>query len=434
MYETPHLPNQETPLIIGETTFRKTHHRFGIRPKDRLRHLWVLGKTGAGKSTLLARLIAHDLAQGNGVAVLDPHGSLIAEVLPQVPSERTADVLLISADAEHPVSFNLFRQGKTPVANTALLTSNILSVFRKQWADSWGPRLEHIFRNALMAVAAHPEATLLMVYRFLTDKDVRPQILRHVHDPVVRHFWTVEFPGYSRSLQADALSPVLNKLGAFISMPLVRNMVGQVRSRVDLLQLMNRRGVLLADLSVGQWGDDASRLLGGFITTALQLATMRRGVGVQTPFYVYIDEFQNFVTDALATTLAEARKFGLGLTLAHQYVAQLPRPVLDAMLGNIGTVLSFRLGAQDALELAPEFEPEFTAHDLTRLPRFHLAVKLLIDGQAARPFSARSLPGIAIPADATERRRCILQHSRQRHGRRRDQVERAVGAQLPHGR
>ena len=420
----------ESLLILGETTFRRQHRRFGLLPADRLRHLWTIGKTGSGKSTLLANLIAQDLSAGRGVALLDPHGDLVETVLPFVPASRTNDVVLFTPhDRAYPISFNIFRQGRRPHADTALLTSQLVSVFKKYWADSWGPRLEHILRNAILAVAPDPRATLLFLYRFLTDPHLRATVTENIVDPVVRQFWTKEFPSYSKSLQSEAMAPVLNKLGAFVAHPTVRSIIGQERSRLDLIPLMNARGVLLANLATGQMGEDASHLLGGLLLTAIQLAAMERPRGGPA-FYVYVDEFQHFVTDSLATLLSESRKFGLGLILAHQYLAQLTDSVRDAVLGNVGSMMVFRIGGTDAELLENEFIPPFTAADLMALPRYNAAVRVLAQGEALTPFSARTLPALTPPQDAATTIAHIRAQSRQRFARPRSLVEAAIKAAM----
>lgn len=422
--------SSEALLILGETSFRELRRRFGLLPDDRLRHLWLLGKTGSGKSTLLATLIAQDLARGHGFALLDPHGDLVEQVLPLVPASRTNEVLLFAPmDVAHPISFNVFRQGRRSHPTVALLASQLVSVFRKYWADSWGPRLEHVLRNAILAVAPDPRATLLFLYRFLTDEALRAAVSERVTDPVVRQFWRVEFPLYGKALQAEALAPVLNKLGAFVANPTVRAIVGQERSRVDLIELMARRGIILANLATGQIGEDASHLLGGLLLSAIQLAAMERPRGSPT-FIIYADEFQHFVTDSVATVLAESRKFGLGIVLAHQYLAQLTLPLRDAVMGNVGSMVVFRLGATDATILEPEFWPTFTAFDLEALPRFHAVVKLLARGETLKPFTARMLPQPVGPDGSAERVERIRHQSRQRFTERREVVEARIAEEL----
>lgn len=419
-------PPDEALLILGETTFRRQHHRFGLLPADRLRHVWIIGKTGSGKSTLLSNLIVQDLERGNGLALLDPHGDLVETVLPFVPRHRiTETVLFAPDDGEYPLSFNVFRQGKKSHPETALLTAQLVAVFKKQWGDSWGPRLEHILRNAILAVAPDPRATLLFLYRFLTEPDLRAKVTDKVKDPVVRQFWLKEFQSYGKSLQGEALSPVLNKLGAFVASPIVRNIVGQERSRLDLIELMNSRGLLLANLAAGRIGTDASHLLGGLLLTALQLSAMERPRGGH-PLTIVVDEFQHYATDSIATMLSEARKFGLGLILAHQYIEQLPESIRGAVLGNVGTTVVFRVGAQDAVLLEPEFSPPFTAYDLQTLPRYHTAVKLTARGEQLPPFSARTLPALTPPADAARSIEHIRAASRRRFCQRRAKVEQVI--------
>lgn len=436
-------------LVLGQSVFRRQRQRFGLLPGDRLRHIWIVGKTGSGKSTLLANLVAQDLARGNGLALLDPHGDLVEAVLPLVPSARTNEVLLFSPeDRDYPVSFNVFRQGRRQHLDQALLTSGLVTVFRKYWSDSWGPRLEHVLRNAILAVAPDPRATLLFLYRFLTDDGLREKVVGKVADPVVRTFWTREFPGYTRSLQSEALSPALNKLGAFVAQPVVRNIVAQERSRVDLVHIMNSQGVLLAKLGTGAIGEDASHLLGGLLLSALQLAAMERGSASRTesarrgartgqlepssqpPFIIYVDEFHHFVTDSLATLLSESRKFGVGLVLAHQYLDQLTPSVLSAVLGNVGSKIVFRLGAHDAETIAPEFEPTFSPSDLQGLPAHHTLVKLLARGRELSPFLSEMLPPVGAPDDGDDRAAAIRRASRGYFAQPRREVEAMINIGL----
>jgi hypothetical protein len=421
------LPAQREPLLVlGETDFRGRHRPWGLYRQDRLRHAWMIGKTGSGKSTLIANLIRQDLANGEGLALIDPHGDLVDAVLPFVPKERTNQVLLFAPeDREFPVSFNVFRSGRGAHADPALLSAQLIAVFRKQWAEFWGPRLEHVLRNAILAIASDPRATLLFLYRFLTDEALRERVVASVADPVVKHFWTKEFPLYSRALQGEAMSPVLNKLGAFVSNPIVRNIVAQERSRVDFRELLDGHGILLAKLPVGTIGEDAAHLLGGLLVTGLQLAAMERRRG-SPEFWLYVDEFQHFTNGSIATLLSESRKFGLGLVLAHQYLGQLPEAVRDAVLGNVGTMLVFRIGAEDAEALEGEFGPELAAADLERLEQFHLVARVLSQGEALPPFTARTIAPPSPPSDAAERAERIVRQSRGRHATPRAFVERAI--------
>lgn len=420
------LPKPKAAILLGETDFRGEHRPWGLCRPDRLRHVWMLGKTGSGKSTLLANMIRQDLVRGEGLALIDPHGDLVDAVLPFVPQSRTNDVLLFaSEDREFPISFNVFRNGRRPHEDTALLAAQLVSVFKKQWAEFWGPRMENILRNAIAAIAPDPRATLLFLYRFLTDEALRSRVVPEIQDPVVKHFWVKEFPAYSRQLQAEALSPVLNKLGAFLSNEIVRNIVAQERSRVDFRSLLDRRGVLLAKLPVGAIGEDAAHLLGGLLVTGLQLAAMERRRG-SPELWLYIDECQHFTNGSLAMLLSESRKFGLGLVLAHQYLGQMPEDVHDAIRGNVGSMIVFRVGAEDAKVLEDEFATEFAEGDLERLEQFHFAARVLAEGQSLRPFSARTVPPPRVPEDAALRAERILRQSRGRHAMPRPLVERQV--------
>ncbi len=412
MYEQ-HL--KKPPLLtLAETDWRGIHKRFGILQEDRLRHVWIIGKTGSGKSTLLLRLIAQDLAAGRGVGVLDPHGDLALATLRLVPKARTNDVCWFDpADDESAVAFNVLRQSG-PQLDTNLVASGLVSVFKKNWADMWGPRLEHVLRSAILAVAPDPRATLLFLYRFLTDEQLRSKMAPRIADPIVRQFWTVEFPNYRTALQAESLSPVLNKLGAFVSNVHVRRIVSQEKSKLDIGALIESRGVLIGNLSVGRVGEDASRLLGSLLLSSVQLAAMRRVSG-DPPFFLYVDEFQHFVTESLSTMLSEARKFGIGLTLSHQYLAQLPPGLLDAVRGNVGSLIAMRLGAEDAHLLQREVDPPFQATDLTSLPSGRAVVKLLVNGHAVVPFSARQLPPVSVTRDPA-RLAAIVDQSRRRFG------------------
>ncbi len=429
----PQLPGRQPDAAIttlGQTSFRGRQRRFGLLETDRLRHVWVIGKTGSGKSTLLANLLAQDLARGMGLALLDPHGDLVRQALSLVPRSRTSDVLLLDpADHDYPVAFNVFRQGRQAHPDRALLTSQLITTFRKQWSGFWGPRLEHILRNAILAVAEDPRATLLLVYRFLTDEALRAKLVGRVSDPVVRTFWLREFSGYSGSLQAEATAPVLNKLGAFVSSPVVRNIVGQVRSRIDVSKVMDDSGVLLANLATGHIGEDAAHLLGGLLLSAIQLGAASRQRG-GPPFIVYVDEFQHFVNDSLATMLAESRKFGVGLVLAHQYLGQLPAGLADAIRGNVGSIVAFRLGAHDARVLEDEFSPPFTAGELSGLGSYQMAIRLLARGRQLEAFSAQSLPGPSERPGIDRRLRAIRDQSRARYCRERRGVESAIAAAL----
>lgn len=428
MYEAhhPHHSQPERLLILGETTWRRQYQRFGLFEADRLRHLYVLGKTGTGKSTLLGSLIAQDLAARRGLAVLDPHGPLVSEALARLgPSHPNRTLLFRPADREFPVSFNVFRARQGLSTDVPLLASNLIAVFKKQWSAFWGPRLEHVLRNAVLAVATDQRATLLFLYRFLTNEALRTKVVEKTTDPIVREFWMREWPAYGARLQAEAVAPVLNKLGSFLSSATVRNIVGQERSRVDLRALMDSGGVLFADLAVGELGEDASHLLGGLLLSSLHLSALGRPPGSR-PFFIYADEFQHFVTDSLASMLSESRKFGLGLILAHQYLGQLPESLRQAVLGNTGSLVLFRLGAEDAQLLEAEVEPQFHAHDLREMAPYHFGARLLARGAQLPAFSARTIPPLPAVPNAAELAQRTIAQSRQRFADRRENVERFI--------
>lgn len=425
----PSYPPGELALL-GDTTFRGVTRRVGLLPKDRLRHMYVLGKTGAGKSTLLEHLIARDLEQGADVVVLDPHGDLIEALLPHVPARRADDVVLFPGPLERPVTWNLFR-GKAPPDQ---LVSAIISVMKREWRDSWGPRLEHILRNGLLAVAPHPRASLLLLRRFLGDEGFREKALRFVEDPIVRAFWTLEWPSYGKALQAEALSPIANKLGAITTHPILRATLGSAGSKLNLDDHLRGNRILFANLSTATLGEDGTHLLGRLLLSAILLAGARRPRN-SAATYIYLDEAQYFVGSSVGTILAEARKYGLGLILAHQYLEQLDDEVRAGIIGNVGTKCLFRVGSRDASILAPEVEPEYTAHDLATLPAYHFVGKLLAHGLETRPISIASLPPRPRPPDATTTIATIRRLSAERYGTTRERLERsaadAIGVHTP---
>jgi len=410
--------------VLGVTAFRSASRRFGILPDDRRRHIAILGKTGMGKSTLLSNLIVSDIQAGRGVGVIDPHGDLAEGLLDCIPKHRTNDVVLFDAgDTNFPLSFNLLSCDTRE--QRPLVASGIVSAFKKLYGESWGPRLEHILRNALLALLEVPGSSLLSLLRLLSDARYREALLRKVTDPVVRAFWQREFVGMPAKLQAEAIAPIQNKVGHFVSSPLLRNIVGQTRSTINLRKLMDDGKVLIVNLSKGRIGDDASTLLGALLVTSIQIAAMSRSSVPERDrrdYYLYVDEFQNFATDSFATILSEARKYRLNLTIANQYLAQMEEPTMHAVFGNVGTLLCFQVGAKDAEILAEQLGGDLTPADLMRLPRYQAYVRLLTNGMPSRPFSMRTLrPG----TDKGDQRRSeiIRRYSRQRYARKASQVE-----------
>jgi Type IV secretion-system coupling protein DNA-binding domain len=385
---------QEEIAYFATTDFRNRKTQFGIKQQDRRAHMYILGKTGTGKSTLLETLIRQDLVNGSGLALLDPHGDLVENILSDVPEERRADLIYFDAtDAERPLGFN-------PLECVAakfrpLAASGLLSVFQHIWTDSWGPRLEHILRNALLALLEQPTATLADIPRLLDDNAYRRQALTKVSNEQVRTFWLKEYAGYPARFRAEAVAPLQNKVGAFLANPLIHRIVTQEQSAFRLRRIMDGGKILLVNLAKGKVGADTSTLLGALLVSRLGLAALSRAdqpEAERRDFYLYLDEFHSFTTLSLVGMLSELRKYRLNLILAHQYMAQLDERLLQAILGNVGTIISFRIGPSDTETIAQEFAPEFSATDLMNLPNYHTYLKLMIDGQVSRPFSAETLP------------------------------------------
>ena len=412
----PQLADHPDLAILGTTAFRSRKDRFGILPDDRLRHLAILGKTGMGKSTLLYNLLTTDIAAGRGVALIDPHGDLAESLLPAIPKRRTNDVVLFDAgDREHPLAFN-------PLwcpdgARRPLVAAGVLSSFKKLYGDSWGPRLEHILRNALLALLEVPGTSLVSVLGLIGDATYRRAIIGKLSDPIVKAFWEQEFAPMHPKLRIEAIAPIQNKVGAFVSSPLLRNIIGQGVNRLDLRKVMDSGQVLIINLSKGRIGDDATTLLGSLLVSSLQIAAMGRA-DIPEPerreFHIYVDEFQNFATESFATILSEARKYRLSLTLANQYLAQMDEQTEAALFGNVGTLLAFQVGAKDAEAIAEQLGGDLSPQDLMTLPRYQAYARLLINGMPSRPFSMRTLPPPRSQLDP-KRGAIIRRYSRQRY-------------------
>jgi len=413
--------------VFAQTTFRNQNKKFGIKTDDRRRHMYLIGKTGMGKSTIQENMIVGDIRAGNGLAVVDPHGDLAEKIIQYIPSERIQDVVYFNpSDMDYPIAFNVLEQVDPHLRH--LVASGLLGVFQKLWADSWGPRLEYILRNAILAILDFPGSTLLGVVRMLSDKAYRKRVVANVKDPVVKAFWEKEFASYADKFASEAVSPIQNKVGQFLSSSLMRNIIGQVKSSINIRDIMDEGKILIMNLSKGRIGEDNSALLGAMMITKIQLAAMSR---VDMPekerkdFYLYIDEFQNFSTDSFANILSEARKYHLNLILAHQYIEQLSEKVKPAVFGNVGTMVSFRVGATDAEELAKEFAPIFTEEDLVNLPKYEMYLKLMIDGVASSPFSAKGLPPLT-DEERTFNVDKVINFSREKYASRRDEVEERI--------
>ncbi len=412
--------------LFAETNFRNQRHKFGIKTDDRRRHLYVVGKTGVGKTTLLENMAISDIREGNGIAIVDPHGEFADKMLDFIPKSRINDVIYFNpSDLEFPIALNAIE--KVPPEQRHLVASGLIGVFKKIWADSWGPRLEYLLRNTILSLLECQDSTLLGIMRMLTDKVYRKKITEKIQDPVVKSFWIEEFAKYPDRFLAEAVSPIQNKVGQFLTSPLIRNIVGQTKSKIDIKEVMNKGKILIMNLSKGRIGEDNSALLGAMMITRLQLAAMSR---IDIPeeerkdFYLYVDEFQNFATESFANILSEARKYRLNIILAQQYITQLEEPVRDAVFVKDGTLVSFRVGAEDAEFLEKEFAPEFAASDLVNLTKFDIYLKLMIDGMASRPFSATTLP----PYSEQEKsyREKAINLSRERYASSKEEVEKKI--------
>lgn len=403
-------------LILGQTNYRNDYRRFGLKAPDRRRPVLILGKTGMGKSTLLFNCIVQDIRAGRGVAVVDPHGDLVEQVLHHIPSWRINETMYFNpADTDYPVGFNVLAH--SPEHMRPLVASGLIQVFRKVWGDFWGPRLEYVLRHALLALLEQPGQTLLGVPRLLTDDRFRERVIAGVTDPLVRRFWTHEFSQYPKGFRTETISPIQNKVGQFLTNPILRNILGQPRNRLDLRRMMDGQQILLANLSKGLLGEDSASLLGALLMTQLHLAALRRAAVsefARPDFFAYVDEAHLVATEDFAAILSEARKYRLNIAgVAIQYLSQFSPQVQSAILGNFGTLICFAVGSQDARLLAAEFFPTFAAADLQNLPHYEMYLRLSIDGRTSAPFSAYTLPPAPRTHPSTRDR--IVAQSRQRY-------------------
>jgi len=419
------VPEEEL-TVFAKTNFRHMTKEFGIKKGDRRLHMYLIGKTGTGKTTMLENMVVDDMKEGAGLAVVDPHGDFIEFILDRIPSHRINDVILFNpSDFEYPIGFNLLENVEPEARN--IVASGLIGIFKKIWGDiSWGPRLEYILRNAILSLMSYQDATLLAIMRLLINKAYRQKVVAKLTDPVLKDFWLNEFEKYDPKFRTEAIAPIQNKVGQFLSSPIVRNIVGQPKSSFNLKEVMDEKKILLVNLSIGKIGEDNSALLGAMIITKIQLEAMARA---STPeekradFYLYVDEFQNFATEAFVSILSEARKYHLNLILANQYIAQVPETIRNAIFGNIGTIVSFRVGAQDATFLIPEFEPVFDSNDLVNLDKYHIYLKMSIDGVTCPAFSATTLPP---DAHTNPNREKITRLSRERYAKSREFVEEKI--------
>jgi hypothetical protein len=380
-------------IIIGQREIWGQSAPFGISPADLRHHIYIIGKTGSGKTTLVRNLILQHILLGHGVGLIDPHGDLADELLNHIPPSRAEDLVYFNpGDLDFPIGLNL-------LANVArddrhLVASGLIGAFKSIWRDSWGPRLEYILYNAVAALLDCPNTSLLGVNRLLTDDAYRAWVIRQIKDPFIRVYWQEEYASYDPRFQREAIAPIQNKLGQFLLNPVVRNILGQVKCKFSIPFIMDKERVFIANLAKGRLGHDKASLLGSLLVTQFQLAAMSRThqpEAQRRDFHLFIDEFQNFTTDAFASILAEARKYRLCLTLSHQYIDQLPLPVRQAVFGNVGTLISFCVGNTDAEVFQKELGNDFLAQQFVELGRHEIFVKLLEDGAHKVPFRARTL-------------------------------------------
>jgi hypothetical protein len=385
--------SHEEITLFGTLNFRSDRRTFGIKHEDRFSHVYIIGKTGTGKSTLMETMALQDLELGNGFALVDPHGDLAERIAARIPASRHSEVIYFNAaDPDQPYGYNPLRHVRED--RIALAASGFMEVFKKMWPDAWGVRMEHILRNVLMALLEQPDATMHDILRVFSDKSFRLKVARSLRNDPVRTFLEKEYEKFSFGYRADGTAPIQNKVGAFLADPMLNRVLTSPQKDLHIRQIMDEGKVLLVNLAKGRIGDDSSSLLGGLLVTTIGLAAYSRAnlpAAERRDFFVYIDEFQSFTTLAVANMFAELRKYRVGFTVAHQYLYQLETEVRHAVLGNAGTLISFRVGADDASFLAREFQPQFEPIDLMQLENRHIYLKLMIDGMPSKPFSAVTL-------------------------------------------
>lgn len=425
------IPYNPDITYFGKTNYRGKEQVFGIKRKDRRQHMYILGKSGTGKSAMLKNMIIQNIRNGEGLAVVDPHGELAEEVLELIPEHRKGDVVYFNpADTDFHIGFNILEVSDPKYKH--LIAGGLMSVFTKIWSNVWSARMEYIMNNAILALIDTPGSTLLGIPRLLVDKNYRQGIVNNIKDPVVKAFWTTEYESWQERFRNEAIAPIQNKVGQFLSTSITRNIVGQSKSTINIFELMNSKKILIVNVSKGRIGEDNSALLGAMFITKIQLAAMER---VRIPeqdredFYLYVDEFQNFVTDAFAGILSEARKYRLNLCVAHQYIAQLSTAestaVRDAVFGNVGSMVIFRIGGADAEFIEQEFTPELTAQDFVNLPNYQIYLRLMVDGVTSRPFSAGTLQPLRVDGSRTIAQQ-IIESSRKNYTVAREIVEKEI--------
>lgn len=423
--------NPDNVTYFGETDFRGEKRSFGIKNEDRSRHVYVIGKTGMGKSTLLENMAAQDIQNGEGMCFIDPHGSAIDTLLEYIPENRIKDVVFFAPfDSDYPIAFNVMED--VGIDQRHLVVSGLMSAFKKIWVDAWSARMEHILNNTILALLEYPGSTLLSVNRMYADKGFREEVVSNVKDPAVKSFWNEEFAKWDERFMREATAAIQNKVGQFTANPLIRNIVGQARSSFDLRDMMDNGKIFLVNLSKGRIGEQNAALLGAMIVTKIYLAAMSRAEVSKTsmrdlpPFFLFVDEFQNFANDSFSDILSEARKYKLNLTIAHQYIEQMEEEVRDAVFGNVGTTIAFRVGPLDAEVLEKVFLPTFTAEDIVNLGKYQIYLSLMINGVGSKPFSATNMA--PLKRKSISYRTEVIENSRKLYAHSRDEVQGGIEA------
>ncbi|MDP2705584.1 MAG: type IV secretion system DNA-binding domain-containing protein [bacterium] len=430
-FDIPEIKEKKDVVYFGRVNFRNTNRLFGFKRADRRQHTYVVGKTGTGKTALLNNMVIQDIANGEGLCVVDPLGVFAECLVEKMPVEMITDVIYFNpADPDFAIGFNVLEIADPQYKH--LVASGLMGIFTKIWANVWSARMEYILNNAVLALMDTPGSTLMGLLRVLTDSGYRQKVIANIKDPVVKSFWVNEFEQWRDQFRNEAIAPIQNKVGQFLSASVVRNIVGQSKSTINIFDIMNSKKILIVNVSKGKIGEDNSALLGAMMITKIQLAAMER---VRIPeeerkdFYLYVDEFQNFATDSFASILSEARKYRLDLTISHQYIGQLESDVSskvrDAVFGNVGTMIVFRVGADDAEFLEKEFTPEFEAQDFVNLPNYNIYLKLMVDGVTSRPFSAVTLPPFKVQQSPTTKEE-IIAASRYNFSRPREETEEEI--------
>lgn len=421
--------------FLGETTFRNERKKFGIKTDDRSRHIYIIGKTGTGKTELLFNIALQDIRRGHGICFIDPHGETAEKLLDFVPQRRINEVLYFNpGDLDFPIAFNVMEEVDDSRRN--LVSSSLVGVFRKIWPEVWSTRVEYILENCILALFEYPNSTILGIHRILADEDYRKKVIEKIKDPLVKAFWVREFPRHTQSQELEALAVIKNKISQILYNPLIRNVIGQTKSKIDFRKIMDEKKIFIANLSRSKMGEDNSKILGVFLITKLYLAALSNATlpeEKRNDFYLHIDEFQNFAAKVFTNIFSEARKYRLNLILTNQYLGQLEEAAMvgksnevrDAIFGNVGTIICFRVGAEDAQFLEREFLPEFTAQDLINLPKYNIYLKLMVQGVVTRPFSAITLEPPQRTEDSNKEK--IIKVSREGYGTPRKIIEEKLG-------